>query len=325
MLSEDRHMKIGRSLTVLLMFVLIASLCAVAQDKDRKKKSDEPKVQTPVEVKANVMVLDPKNELVNEIKIEDLKVFEDDVEQKLTSFEKKDPLSLALLVDNSGSLRSQIGTIINVAKLAVFNLDADDEGMVIRFISSDKIEVLQEWTPNKAKMIGSIENLYVEGGQSAVSDALFLAVERIKEMEKSDRSKKYAVLLVSDCEDINSYYSFKDLLKSIGNSGVQIFPFAMMSEIKATSSKSARTFASTVSLRTGGNVYFHEKKYTQDQVLANLKAFFIEMRSQYVISYTSTNTARDSTRKLRVEVKDGANGEKRQGLVRDSYYVPEKY
>jgi len=305
--------------------ILITTLCAIGQDTDRKKKSVEPQIQTPIEVKVNVMVLDSKNELVNEIKPEDIKVFEDGVEQKVTSISKKEPLSLALVVDNSGSLRSQFETVIGVAKLAVFNLDADDEATVIRFVSSDKIEVWQEWTSDKRKMVNAVENLYVEGGQSAIVDALVKAVEKLKEREKSDKSKKYAVLLISDCEERDSYYNFPQLIASLGDKDIQIFPFALMGEINLGTSKRARAFAATLSLKTGGNVYLLEKKFTQNQVLANLKALFIELRSQYVIGYASSNLTRDSTRKLRVEVKDGTKGEKRQGLIRESFYVPEKY
>jgi hypothetical protein len=165
----------------------------------------------------------------------------------------------------------------------------------------------------------------VEGGQSAIVDALVLASEKLKERQRSATSKKYAVLLISDCEEQESYYNFDQLITSLGDKGIQIFPFALMGEINPGTSKRARAFAATLSLRTGGNVYFLEKKFQQDQLLANLKALFIELRSQYVISYTSSNLARDSTRKLRVEVKDGAWGEKRRGLIRESFYVPEKY
>ena len=318
-------MKVVRNLVVLLTVILIATPHANGQDTDRKKKSADVPIQGPIEVKANVMVLDSKNELVNDIKLEDIKVFEDGVEQKLTSFSKKEPLTLALVVDNSGSLRSQFDTVISVAKLAVVNLDADDEAAVIRFVSSDKIQVSQEWTSDKRKLVNAVENLYVEGGQSAIVDALFLAAEKLKEKENSAKSKKYAVLLISDCEEQASYYTLAQLITSIRDKDVQIFPFALMGDINPRTSKSARAFAATLSLRTGGNVYFLEKKFQQDPILANLKALFIELRSQYVIGYTSSNLARDSNRKLRVEVRDGEKGEKRQGIIREGYYVPEKY
>jgi len=318
-------MKVVRNLLVLSSVILITTLYAVGQDTDRKKKSPDPPIQVPIEVKANVMVLDSKNELVNDTKLEDIRVFEDGIEQKLTSFAKKESLTLALVVDNSASLRSQVDTVIGVAKLAVFNLDADDEATVIRFVSSDKIEVFQEWTSDKRKMLNAVENLYVEGGASAIVDALTLSVEKLNERAKSAKSKKYAVLLISDCEERDSYYSLAQLIASLSDKEIQIFPFALMTEMNVGTSKRARAFATTLSLKTGGNVYFLEKKFTQDQVLANLKALFIELRSQYVIGYTSSNLTRDSNRKLRVEVKDGTKGEKRQGLIREGYYVPEKY
>ena len=322
MLRQISNMKVVRNLVMLLMVTVIVSLSAVGQQKDQKKKSDP---QGPIQVRANVMVIDSKTELVNDIKLEDLKVFEDGVEQKLTSFARKEPVALALVVDNSGSLRSQLGTIISAAKLAVFNLDTDDEAMVIRFVNSNAIQIIQEWTSDKAKMLDAVENMYVEGGASAVMDALVLTVEKVKEKEKVAPSKKYAVLFISDCEDVDSYFNVAQLIRTIGDSEMQIFPFAMMSEINLKTSKSARTLAATLSLRTGGNFYTLEKKFTKDQLLANMKAFFIELRSQYVIGYTSSNLTRDSTRQLRVEVRDGATGEKRRGLIREGYYVPEKY
>jgi len=141
---------------MLLMVTVIVSLSAVGQQKDQKKKSDP---QGPIQVRANVMVIDSKTELVNDIKLEDLKVFEDGVEQKLTSFARQEPVALALVVDNSGSLRSQLGTIISAAKLAVFNLDTDDEAMVIRFVNSNTIQIIQEWTSDKAKMLDAVENM----------------------------------------------------------------------------------------------------------------------------------------------------------------------
>lgn len=56
------------------------------------------------------------------------------------------------MIDNSGSLRPQIEQVIEAGKILVAANRQDDETAVIRFVSSDKIEVLQEFTKSKTDL-----------------------------------------------------------------------------------------------------------------------------------------------------------------------------
>src|SRR5687767_12228912 len=211
-----------------VLSILLLSGSAWAQEKSGSKKADT-KLST-TEARLNVMVLDSGSRYVNDIKLEEIKIFEDGIEQKLTYFAKKDPVvRLALVVDNSGSLRTLFPIVLSVAATLVTNLGAKDEVVVIRFISSDKIEVFEDWTSDKAKAIQGIQKMYVEGGQSAVIDAVYLAGERTKERLASEKSNRYAVVLMSDCEDRDSYYELDQLLNSLKGTDIQIFPFALTS------------------------------------------------------------------------------------------------
>ncbi|MCV4733173.1 VWA domain-containing protein, partial [Escherichia coli] len=58
-----------------------------------------------------------------------------------------------------------------------------DETSVIRFISSDKIEILEEFTQNKNDLNDALENMYIEGGQTAIIDAIYLAVEKLNQSQ----------------------------------------------------------------------------------------------------------------------------------------------
>jgi Ca-activated chloride channel family protein len=299
------------------------------QDKSKNKK-DPP---GPVTIKANVTVLDAAGNLVNGLKAGDIKVFEDGVEQKITYFAGKGPvLNLGLVMDNSGSLRPQLKKLEIAGNTLVDSLTGEGEAFVVRFISSEKIEVIREWTSNKTKLNQALENMFIEGGQSAVIDALYLSAQILLDREKTDRSRKYAMVLVSDVEERDSYYELKDLLGMLKDSDIQIFVIALTGELTKNRDDRnqpqhpkvyAENLAQTIAVETGGNVFFLGKKYTDDDLKAVTKSISDELRYPYVIGYTSTNQNRDGTaRKLRVEIADGEKGEKRKGSIRESFVVP---
>src|SRR5690349_15167677 len=95
--------------------------------------------------RANLLVVDDKDHFVSGIKADDIKLFEKGVEQKITYFSAKAPrLNVSLVIDNSGSVGYELDEIIKISKLVVANLSPSDKANVIRFVSRDKIEVLQE-------------------------------------------------------------------------------------------------------------------------------------------------------------------------------------
>lgn len=113
---------------------------AFAQDKSSKEKDKKSK-QKPIEIKANVAVLNAAGNLVDNIKAEDLKIFEDNIEQKITRFAKKAPvLNLALVVDNSGSMREKLDEATAAASSFIDNLQADDEAFVVRFVDTIRLK-----------------------------------------------------------------------------------------------------------------------------------------------------------------------------------------
>jgi Ca-activated chloride channel family protein len=299
-------------------------------------KNTEKSKDAPVEVKANVKVLDGSGNYVNDLKLENLKIFEDGVEQKITYFARKEPvLNLGLVIDNTGSMRPQLDRLIRLGGGFVDSLGAKDEAFAVRFVSSQKIEVVQEWTADKFRLKRGLENMYIEGGLSAVIDALYLSSEKLLEREQKDKSKRYALVLISDAEDRHSFYKTEEMLARLKDTDIQIFVIAITSELaknRTTDPSQARKpkataekLAQRLSFETGGGAYVLGAKYT-DEDLANItKLIMDEIRSQYVVGYKSTNKSRDgSARKLRVQIADGEKGEKRPGFIRESFVVPKE-
>ena len=96
------------------------------------------------------------------------------------SFTKSEvPTNYSLVIDNSGSLRLQLEKVIEAGKIIIDTNRPDDETSIIRFVSSDKIEIQQDFTPNKNDLFDALDNLYIEGGQTAIIDAVYLAAEKV--------------------------------------------------------------------------------------------------------------------------------------------------
>jgi len=241
-------------------------------------------------------------------------------------------MHVGLVVDNSGSMRTTIENAITASKLVIANLQDGDGSFVVRFINSEKVEVIQDHTTNKNELIEAIDNLYIEGGQSAVFDGIYLAAEKVVGWEKKLPNHRFAIVLISDGEDRASYYDLDQTLAVVKGSGLQVFPLFFTGLLtdkykpdtkeKFGLSNSIR-LARILALQTGGTASFIEGKPTDIALLAALKPILIELRSQYVISYESTNPKRDGLeRKLTVEIADGPMASKRKGLIRSGFVVP---
>ena len=321
---------------ILVLFLIVNINSVYAQNnsgKNSKGKKIESKI---VEVKVNLMILNADGKFADNVKLEDLKIYEDGIEQKITYFIKKEPiLNLGLVVDNTGSMRDKLSEIHFAASTIVSNLNENDEAFLIRFVSSDNVNVIQDWTSDKKKLNSAIQDMYVEGGQTAIIDALYLSAQKLAEGEKLNKSKRYALILISDSVDRHSYYTLDEMLELFKNTDLQIFSFSFPVEEEFKSAKESRKqiigskgkkpilLNNILALKTGGAAYTLNKKYTKEEIAEALKKFIIELRSQYIVGYTSTNQNRDGlSRKIIVQIADDVKGEKRQAVTRENFIVP---
>jgi len=101
-------------------------------------------------VTLNVRVIDRNNRPINNVSQNDFHVYEDGVPQPLEYFTREEvPISYGMAVDTSQSLRSQIQAVIDAGKTIINSNKPGDETFLVSFISSDKIETLQDFTPAK--------------------------------------------------------------------------------------------------------------------------------------------------------------------------------
>ncbi len=274
-------------------------------------------------VTLHVRVIDRNNHPINNIAKGDFKIFEDGVPQPVFSFtEEEVPVIYGLAVDTSGSLRTQLNQVIDAAKTIINSNKRGDETFLERFIDRDKIENLQEFTPNKDLLLDAVDNLYVEGGQTAVIDGVYLAAEHVAEYKKGndDDRRRRALIVVTDGEDRASYYNEIQLFQRLREEDVQIYVIGFVSELDAdkgfirkSSKEKAVTLLNKIAGETGGRAFFPQTLSELPQVANEIVR---DLRTQYVVSYDPTNKAHDGTyRAIKVVVAD-APGQKRIALTR---------
>jgi Ca-activated chloride channel family protein len=322
-------MKLSHFKFIVVICLLILTGAGFVFSQNKSAKKDDKDMLRPLEIKANLFVLNASGNLASEIKPEEIKIFEDGVEQKITRLTKKEPpLLLGLIMDNTGTMRPKLETVIKAGQIIVANLKPNDEAFVVRFVSSEIIEEKQDWTTDKNALKEALEELYIEGGVSAVVDAVYTSAEKLFQRAKEDHSRRLALVLISDGEDRLSFYNEKQLIDLLKKTQIQVFPLTFVTELSPRGSqKKVEKFVHCLALETGGAAFpliKQNKKAEGDaEILAALKSIVTELHSQYVVEYVSTNQKRDGqTRKLTVQISDGANGEKRQAYIRESFIVP---
>jgi Ca-activated chloride channel homolog len=282
------------------------------------------------EVTLNVRVIDRNNRPIDDVKQSDFHIFEDGVEQPVSFFTRQEvPVSYGLAVDNSGSLRSQLQSVIDAGKTIINSNKPGDETFLVRFISSDKIETMQDFTSNMELLLDGLDNMYIEGGQTAVIDAVFLTAERIGEYKKGDDDdrRRRALIVVTDGEDRVSFYKQEQLFARLRESDVQIYVIGFVNElekeggfIRKSSRDKAVNLLNKLASETGGRAFFPQS-ISELPGIAN--EIVRDLRTQYVLSYNPTNKARDgSYRAIKVAVADSGGRDKRIALTRGGRIAP---
>ncbi len=278
-------------------------------------------------VNLNVRVVDRTNHSITNLTQNDFKVYEDNVLQPIEFFSKSEvPTNYTLVIDNSGSLRFQLEKIIEAGKIIINTNRPDDETSIIRFVSSDKIDIEQDFTPKKQDLFDALDNLYIEGGQTAIIDAVYLAAEKVTEYEKSNAAndrKRRALVLVTDGEDRDSYYKEAQLYDMLRETDVQIYVVGFVNELNKEGgfiSKSpqgkAKAFLERLATETGGKSYFPDDVSELNNVAADISR---ELRTQYSIGYIPSNDKKDGTvRSIKVAVSDGPDKQKRIAVTRSA-------
>ena len=315
-------MKAPRSLRALL---LAAALCsAVAAPRAQESKKEKPAAQ-PLAVRLSALVLDAQDRPVGGLRPEDFQVAEDGVPQKLTHFERLEgPHAFGLLVDSSGSMRSDLNRVVEFGRLVVGGAGEGSAGFVVSFIDSDHVRVVQDTTTDKRALLAALDGIFIQGGQTAINDAVYLAAERLGQFRQAEKGpRRYSLVLVTDGEDRASVYTDEQVYAKLRAAGVRVFVVGLVqSKYNTTTPEKAKLYMRRLAAESGGSAYLFKRGDDLSRAAGQVLA---DMNANYLVGYESTNPKRDgSTRKVSVAVAAGAGGVARKVFAKDSYAAPKK-
>jgi Ca-activated chloride channel family protein len=132
-------------------------------------------------------------QLIPDLKKEDFRLYEEGMQQEIAHFSRDElPLAVALVVDQSGSIRPYLRALRYASLTTLRTLKPEDQ--VALFAFSTDVELLEDLTPDKRRVADHFETLEAAGGTN-INDALFLAADYLrKEAPKARR----VIILISD-------------------------------------------------------------------------------------------------------------------------------
>lgn len=243
-----------------------------------------------------VTVTDPYNRLVTGLDKQHFLVYEDKVRQKIDYFSDEDlPISIGVIFDVSGSMKGKIDRAREALKAFIETSHHDDDFLLVGF--NQRAQLLAEFSDGDS--VANKLILIDPRGQTAIYDAVYLGVEKVKE----GRHSKRALLVISDGQDNSSRYSWGELRKLVKESDVQIYCIGVVelgwrSEMidiygQATLEEIARV--------TGGKAFFPRTAAELEDITTRIA---LVLRHQYSLGYTPTNEQRNNKwRKIKVRLK----------------------
>jgi Ca-activated chloride channel family protein len=256
-------------------------------------------------------VVDKSGHLLTNLPQNAFKVYENDIQQQIKTFRREDvPVSMGLIVDNSGSMRDKRAKVEAAAVALVKDSNRQDEVFIVNF--NDEAFLDKDFTNNIKELEEGLARIDSRGG-TAMRDANRMSIDHLKDKAKKD---KKVLVVVTDGNDNSSLISLENLVKASQQSGVLIYTVGLLSEEEHREAKKAKRALSALAEATGGQVYYPRDLAEVDRIAHQVAH---DIRNQYIITYTPSDVKLDGTfRQIRVV----ANGPGRPTVrTRSGYYA----
>ena len=263
------------------------------------------------EVSLHATVVDQHNRSVTGLNKNDFQVFEDGQPQQITQFGREDvPVSLGILIDNSGSMRDKRQAVNEASINLVKSSNPNDEVFVVNF--NDEAYIDQDFTADLNKLREGLEHIDSRGG-TAMYDAVVASADHLA---KAGRKEKKVLLIVTDGEDNASRDTLEQAVRRVQDEkGPTIYTIGLLGGEKQ---KRAKRALEALALQTGGVAYFPKDLSEVNEISQSIAH---DIRSQYLIQYRPNRPQQNGEyRTVRVEAHAGGYG-KLQVRTKTGYYA----
>jgi Ca-activated chloride channel family protein len=290
---------------ILTTLTLATAVAAVVLRGQQTKPQTPTQDETPIfhsDVRVVVLpttVVDKNGHLVTDLTKEQFTIYENGVVQPITKFKREDvPVSLGLIIDNSGSMRDKRSKVEAAAVALAKASNPEDESFVVNFNDEAFLDLPhgKEFTSDIKELEEALTRIDSRGG-TAMRDAIRMSIDHVK--EKGHKDKKVLVV-VTDGNDNSSVISLEKLVKDSQQSGILIYSVGLLSEEERREAQRAKRALIDLGTATGGEAFFPKDLAEVDPVAQRVAH---DIRNQYTIQYEPTNRALDGTfRQIKVVV-----------------------
>ena len=285
--------------------------------------------------------VDKDRHFVTSLRPEDVRIFENDVPQIVSMFQRETdrPLSLAILIDTSESQKGVMAEEKRAARAFVDSVirPGVDRAAVLSFtgvatleqaLTSDPVrlrkgieQVRVQMSPENERLLAMGEDpLPIEqdpSGYTSIWDAMWVTIR--EHLSKSPDNTRRAIILLSDGDDTASRTGKQEVIDLAVKSDVVIYAIGIR-DADFPEGKLDAGALRKVSDKTGGRAFIPSSSADLTNAFSQIDQ---ELRSQYLIAYSPTNKNRDGTyRRVRIEVLNPElRKQKLQLLYRQGYYA----
>ncbi|MDX2040805.1 MAG: VWA domain-containing protein [Acidobacteriota bacterium] len=320
--------------TWFLIWLLLLAFVGYAQQKQERDNAGVIKLNTNL-VSFNATVLSKKTgKIITGLRKEDFILFDEGVRQEITHFTNDEhPLSVIILIDDSGSVRSILDEIHDEGRQTLRNLKPEDEIALMAFSSTawlvwdftlSKKEIIERIAPEKLFPLIGVDNIDFSGSGTHIADSIYLAAKHFD--KATNPPGRRSIIVITDDWANDTIYSEEEVTNQLFESGVTVYGLIIGGRhifdryiIPMSFGKNGGN-ATTYANKTGG-VALNGRG---NKAAENLTRIISLLRQQYSFGYVPTNSQMDGKfRKINLKVTPEI--EKREGrvtiLTRQGYYA----
>jgi Ca-activated chloride channel homolog len=237
-------------------------------------------------------VSDKRGKLVTNLDRDSFKVFENGVPQELKLFRREDvPISLGIIIDNSGSMRPKRERVEAAALNLVKESNPQDEVFIVNFNDDAFLDV--PFTNDVKRMETGLARIDSRGG-TAMRDAVDMSINYMKSDAKKD---KKAILVITDGNDNASNVTLERVVQKALQSEVLIYAIGLLVEEEKHDAAKAKRALKEITTATGGLVFYPTNVGEVQELTTEIAH---DIRNQYTLAYSPSQPDDGSYRQIKV-------------------------
>ncbi len=262
-------------------------------------------------------VTDAMNHPVTALQKQDFALYEEEKPQQIQYFfEDEEPLSVAVLLDVSSSMRDKIDTERDALESFFRNANPQDEYFAITF--SDRPRLLASATSSIDEMQRQFA-LAEPRGPTAMLDAIYLAEDQLH----AAKYKRRAIVIFSDGGDNVSHHSYREIKGLVKERDVEVYAIGLFDTpvFGPVEEKLGKQWLSGITDCTGGRTIALQNRTKVSDAAAELSR---EMRSQYVLGYHPAVSRDGKWRRISVRVASATKPQRLHAFYKKGYISLDK-